>query len=731
MANGIIAKVWNIKGESVKKNTSSQLKDSIGYILNGEKINGTLEMELAGQIERECKYVGNDVKTMSGAYVGGRNLVSTEIRDAVKEMMEVKKFYEKTSGRAALHGVISLPEIESDPRNASRLMQLCDAVMKEVFPNNQAIYGVHMNTENLHIHFIVNSVGLDGKKIYQDKHFIKRVLHPCINKYAEQFGFTPNEKWNKEYQESVKSIKSIADIKIMVRSTIDRAIENSSDFTEFVSNMKVAGYETHVGKYISVKNDEMEKAFRTHQLGTQYTKDSIVERIATRKQAFATLHTGNYSIGEEIQDIFVPTNRKLQKYKDMSPTQKEYVIKQLRLGNNPWREHMQRNWQLNNIAEEINLQNRVLKYMEHYSSDRTLEGTLTGILEAKKRIASEKKVIREQLQKYKPIIDIYKEMQLYEKKAYLYEHEGKSEYRLDYERYRTLTRRLKSGYDKEAPEVAEFLAECDERILFANAQLEELSLQYREVKKYSISVGVYVDKSKSVIDEIGIFDNSKQKGVSGNWYYLASVKSDVIFQVLETPEVKNGRVVQGYTITVLSQKGEVLDEIKNSDGNKDFAAQVRSLEAKYNMRDCNRYTDIGLAREFAATVHQEEDMHVVEALEESFGFTQAINHGTERKMCVIADTTMAAYYAISSVRDGALRIIVFDRNGSIAETVSVPYVKKASKEGYEIIMDIQKKYGFSDKVRTFDTVDAARDYMETQTGRTNETEKRRREEWRM
>jgi len=731
MAKGIVGKVWNIQGESINKNTASNLKDSIGYILNGEKINGKLEMDLAEQLGRECKYVSNDIKTVSGAYVGGRNLVSTEIREAVKEMMEVKKFYEKPDGRAALHGIISLDAEESDVNNASRLMQLCDAVMKEVFPNHQVIYGVHTNTENLHIHFIVNSVGLDGKKIYQDKYFIKKVFHPCINKYAREYGFTPNPKWEKEYQDYLATKKSLPEIKIMVRDAIDCAIEKSNDFNEFIENMKKTGYDVNVGKYISVNNNEMEKAIRTHQLGANYTKDSIVERISIRKQAFTHLKLGSYVMQEEIKDVFVPTNEKMPKYKDMSEKQKEYVIRQLRMGKNPWREHQQRSWQLNNIADQLNLQNRVIKYMEFYSTDGTLEGTLAGMLDAKKKISMEKKSVKEQMARYKPVIDIYEEMQQYERKAYLYEHEDKKEFRAEFEKFRNLTRRLKEGYDKEAPEVAAFLNECDERILYADAQLNELSMEYREVKKYAASIGMYQEKNNSVVDLMGIFNKENRYGLSGNWYYIASSQSNVTFQIMETPEVRNGKVVQGYSVTVISENGEVLEEIKNDSGNKEFAAQIRQLEEKYNMKDCKRFVDVGLAREYASANAGDIQKLENEAMDDTVSFTQAVNYCTEKKLCCVADTINSAYYAVSSRSGDNIKILILDRNNKMMETVTVPQIEKSTQEGYEKIIALQNKYGFSDKMRVFNSMEEAREYVDAKTVDKTDKELRHREEWRM
>ena len=65
--------------------------------------------------------------------------------------------------------IISLDATESDSKNAGKLMLLLSDVMKDVFPDNQVVYAVHTNTENLHIHFIINTVGLNGVKIQDRK----------------------------------------------------------------------------------------------------------------------------------------------------------------------------------------------------------------------------------------------------------------------------------------------------------------------------------------------------------------------------------------------------------------------------------------------------------------------------------------------------------------------------------------------------------------------------------
>ena len=112
MPQGITCKVWNIKGAEKSKTTSSQISDSINYILNDEKTDTIVSFEnsilndVSGQLSRECQYVANDVKTLKRTLTGVVNLSSIE--SASEEMMEVKSFFSKFDGRSALHGVISL-----------------------------------------------------------------------------------------------------------------------------------------------------------------------------------------------------------------------------------------------------------------------------------------------------------------------------------------------------------------------------------------------------------------------------------------------------------------------------------------------------------------------------------------------------------------------------------------------------------------------------------------------
>lgn len=723
MSSGIVVKVWNIKGQSIAKGTKEQLADSVGYILNDEKTVVHTELNSLDQLTRECKYVENDLKTFDGAYVGGHNVTSTNVALAVNEMMNVKKFFDKQDGRAALHMLISLPEEESDSVNASKLMQLCSDVLKDIFPNNQAVFAVHTNTDNLHVHVIVNSVGLNGRKIHQDSNFVSKVLQPCINKYAKWYNFTPNSKWEKK--EKVSSYK-YPQLKAVLRNAIDVAIENADSFDDFVQNLNEQGIDTRIGKHISLCIPGQRKAIRTHNLGSNYTRDAIIEKIITKREKFALTDVGNYTHSGP-ENIFTPTIVKMKKYKDMTDAEKKQIIRELKLGKNPWRENRNMSWQLNKIADDLNSFERVQGYVELYSDDGSIQGALDAILDAKKRVAHDKNMIAYAMRKYHPILKIYEEMKRLERKSYLYEYQNVAEYRGEFERYRELTRRLKNNYGKEIFEVADFMNECTERTLYARAQLNELSQQYRELKKYGLERGMFIDDRDNFQNVIGYeWKADHSVAIEMNSFYVAAINSDVVLKVTKSVgQDSDGKNYQAYSIAVIDTKGNIIDEINNHKDKEHFYDSMKKFQKRYGLTACKKFDQYYVAREYSKqTVDLEEtqsrtigtDLKNMEEkypdLNTKVSFPQAVNHVYEdRPLCVIADAKTPSYIALSSIKDDQLEIEVINKFGQYQEKILVPLVKNKDSYGYFHIVDLQKKYGFSDQVYEFETVESAKKYI--------------------
>lgn len=734
MGNGIICKVWNISGETKSRPGSSQIKDSIKYILNEEKTGVVLNGEAsddfsAKQLGRECRYIENDIKTISGALVSSRNLSTTDISEAVRDMMEVKKFFGKTDGRAALHGIISLPETESNKNNSSALLQLCNDVLAELFPDHQAIFAVHTNTENLHVHFIVNSVGLNGRKIHQPKMFMKQVVQPCVNKYAKKYGFSQNEEWKKSHAESKSDF---VQVKMALRKKIDIAIENSDTFEGFIKNLKDMGIETRIGKHISLITEDLAKPVRSYQLGASYSMDSIIERIRTRKSAFENFEIGNHvALDSRPDDVFKAYTEKMKKYRDMTDEEKKETIRKLKLGINPWRVNRETNWQLKNISNELNMTNRATTYIKMYSNDGSAESALDEMVSIKKEISEEKKHAREYFLSKKPVIDIYKTMHRIERKAYLYEHENEEKYRPEYEEYRELTRRLKQGYGKTYDEVGAFIEKYNDRILYANAELKELSYEYRELKKYCLSRGNSAALSSSLSDIVGI-DKGNDLSRRGLFdadvkYITSSLNPGVVLKVIKSPYTdERGNVRENISVSVMTQYGEIVEQCELKEGRKEFSSFISEIEKKYDLRECQTYRNFSLAASYSRRSKDLQDGTAVPGLREysahkagnktgktTYSFTQAINlrsAGNKQGIHVIANSSDASYLGMVVTAGEGIVFKVLDLNGIEKESFNIPSFKDRNQSGYELIRTISEKYGFSDDLYSFNDIESAKGY---------------------
>lgn len=590
MAKGIVAKIWNISANSNTRSASAQISSSIEYIENPEKVGVVLDIGSVNQINNQLMYVTNEVKTMDGLYVGGRHIV--DFNNATEEMMRVKEFYGKMDGRVATHGIISLDRGESGEANAGKLMLLLNDFMEALFPEHQVVYAVHTNTENLHIHFVINTVGLDGKKIHMDRSFMKKVFEPTLNKLAEKYGFTPNEKWRRDV---VEDKVPIAKRKIILRKLIDRAIEQTDDIEAFIAYLRANGLEVNVGKHISVETDDMVRAMRTNQLGENYTTKAIIHRLATKQNPLIWHSVGEHShyLSKRKLVNFTPT--KMKKYKDMTSEEKQKALRLIRLGRNPWEERYIDNWQIQKMAKELNETAYVYELVHFYSGGRdNTDFAMEEILNRREQLQKEIKEIRKSLKEYQPIINIYEEMKQYMIKAYLFDAYGKTEYVADFLKYKELARILEVSYNKTVEEVADYIADQRGALAYAKTQVKELSAQYRAIYRY-VNAGMFVDRGHvlSFLDAVGYAEAIRQAKeykvyVNEIRYITAKNADDVVIRVTTMPEMVDGKPIVTTKIEVVDKDENVIKSISSADiSSSAFNKELIELADEYGLKECS------------------------------------------------------------------------------------------------------------------------------------------------
>jgi len=596
---GIVAKIWNIKEGTMGRGAAVQITDSISYITNSEKCDGVIVNDDFMQVGREVSYVINDIKTLQGLYVGGRHI--SDIQNATNEMMQVKEFHNKLGGRVALHGIVSLPVGESGKENAGKLMMLADDLLEEIFPDHQAIYAVHTNTENLHVHFVVNTVALNGRKIHMDHNFMSKVFDPYLNKLARQYGFSPNMAWEEEKEPD--EIK-FSDRVIKLRQVVDTAIEWSDDFDSFLHNLRSQGIQVNCGKYLSLRMDGMSRAIRSFRLGSRYTIDAIRDRLLGKREELIRSEVGDHIFaGGSPAQIYVKTTP-LKKYADMDAEEKKEAIRMLKLGRNPWREQYKSNWQLQRIAEEFHRTANIYELIRTYAPDTgNVNDALRNIIQKQKEIAEEKKVVKTKLRDYKPIIDLYKEAVKHEKRAYLYEFAGCDEYLSDYLEYKMLVDRLEKGYSKTINEVAEYVEEEENQILYAKAQAKELSSAYHTILRFaqnelrqqeaeymSLYEAIGYAKARTAAVHQGVFESSIK-------YIAADSVDDGYIRVVILPDIVGGTRTVTATVSVYGKNGELKKEFSSQETNvKEFNQNISELKADMGFYRCHIFDSADEAR---------------------------------------------------------------------------------------------------------------------------------------
>lgn len=608
--DGIVAKMWNIKEGSMGRGTAVQITDSISYITNSEKCDGVIAGDGLMQVGREVSYVINDLKTLQGLYVGGWHI--SDIQNATNEMMQVKEFHNKLGGRVALHGIVSLPVGESGKENAGKLMMLVDNLLEEIFPDHQAIYAVHTNTDNLHVHFVVNTVALNGRKIHMDNNFMSKVFDPYLNKLARKYGFSPNMAWEEEKEPD--EIK-YSDRVIRLRQAVDTAIEWSDDFDSFLHNLRSQGIKVNCGKYLSLRMERMPRAIRSFRLGNRYTIDAIRDRLLGKREEMIRSEVGDHilTLGSPAQ-IYVKTTP-LKKYADMNAEEKQEAIRMLKLGRNPWREQYKSNWQLQRIAEEFHRTANIYELIRTYAPDTgNVNDALRNIIRKQKEIAEEKKAVKAKLREYKPIIDLYREAEKHEKRAYLYEFAGCDEYLSDYLEYKMLVDRLEKGYSKTINEVAEYVEEEENQILYAKAQAKELSSAYhtilrfaqnelsqQEVEYLSLYEAIGYTKARTAAVHQGVFESSIK-------YIAADGVDEGYIRVVILPDIVGGTRTVTATVSVYDKKGELVKEFSSKEANmKEFNQSISELKGDMGFYRCHIFDSADGARAFMKAQEEKKE----------------------------------------------------------------------------------------------------------------------------
>lgn len=262
--------------------------------------------------------------------------------DPAKQFLLTADLFKQNKSRNArkyYHGKLSFDAADWD-KNGGRVgseeaLNICQKLVDEFFPGYEVVLSAHGDTDNLHVHFVVNSVSFEtGKKIDMNdkkyREFKDRAQEIFQKEGLKYIDWRQAVKDKRELQKDDEIIPGSEEVltfaekgmrernfqpetpadmqkkskfswKDELRVVIDYAADNSTSMAEFNEILQHYGVETprNTAKTISYKHPNQSKSVRGDTLGANYTKAYIVEKVA---QNFRE-HAAEIALNEKLADM--------------------------------------------------------------------------------------------------------------------------------------------------------------------------------------------------------------------------------------------------------------------------------------------------------------------------------------------------------------------------------------------------------------------------------------------
>lgn len=255
----------------------SRLKEVIDYAENPDKT--TDRQFLDEDLWAALRYVENDKKTDQTMYVTGINCPKQR---AYQCMMATKRRYGKLGGNVAYHGYQSFTTGEVTAEEAHKIG--VETARRMWGGDYEVVVTTHLNTDNLHNHFVVNSVSFKtGRKFenhIRDHIELRQISDAVCREYGKSVIPFSHFYGNKKTYWAEKSGR--LSHREMLRRDLDEALSKCSSYKSLEYYLKTLGYRMERDfryEHPSVIADGWQRAVRLDRLGERYSRERIRERL--------------------------------------------------------------------------------------------------------------------------------------------------------------------------------------------------------------------------------------------------------------------------------------------------------------------------------------------------------------------------------------------------------------------------------------------------------------------
>ncbi len=269
----------------------------IEYAENPDKT--TAQEYLDEDLYNAIRYVENDDKTDRQVYV---DTINCSKRNAYGEMTAVQKRFGSRGDIVAWHGYQSFVTGEVTPEEAFEIGK--ETARRMWGDKYQVVVTVHLNTDNLHCHFVVNPISFKDGSRFQSKIYNHRRLREISDEVCRERGKSVLEH-SKFYGGKSRGVywaekNGHTTHRDMLAKDVEYCLSVSYTRKTFYQQLRGLGYEIDETR-MSIKGKGWERAIRLRGLG--FT-DEVIDRRLNRNYSYG------YSFVGQLWNTHLPKKNK-------------------------------------------------------------------------------------------------------------------------------------------------------------------------------------------------------------------------------------------------------------------------------------------------------------------------------------------------------------------------------------------------------------------------------------
>lgn len=234
------------------------------------------------------KYITNSDKTDKNI------LISTYMcneKNAHNQFLNTRKLNNINGTVLARHLIQSFLPNEITPKKAHEIgKSLCKEILKDQY---EYVLSTHIDKNHIHNHIIFNNVNFITGKCYQSNKKTYHKIRSISDKLCKENNLSIVDEFYEKYKKKFKikgksyyeysHYKKGTSWKSKLQFSIDKAIDKSNTWEEFLEIMERYGYEIKFGKHIAFKHKDKERFTRSKIIGDDYTEENLRKRIKENK----------------------------------------------------------------------------------------------------------------------------------------------------------------------------------------------------------------------------------------------------------------------------------------------------------------------------------------------------------------------------------------------------------------------------------------------------------------